>query len=425
MKISGYYVTMIERNLFSDLINHLPQKEISIIIGPRQSGKTTLMDMLREHLDKKGERTLYLNLDIEWDRPHFESQSALLRKIELELGKGRSYVFIDEIQQKENAGLFLKGLFDLKLPYKFIVSGSGSLELKEKIHESLVGRKRLFELTTIAFDEFVHHKTDYKYKENLAEFLAIEKDKTHQLLMEYMNFGGYPRVVLAVEQTEKIRIIDEIYRSVLEKDIAYLLKVEKTEAFSALIKVLSSQIGNLINYSELSSTLNISYQTVKKYLWYCQKTFLLDIISPYARNVRKEITKSPVPYFWDLGLRNYALGIFGHLSSPSECGFIFENFLFLLLREKIRFEATKLNFWRTKDKAEVDFILERGRNVVPIEVKYKSLKKQEVSRSFRSFIEKYSPEKAYIVNLDYNNILKINKTTLFFLPYYELLYKKI
>jgi len=416
---------MIERKLFSDLVSHLPQKEISIIMGPRQSGKTTLMDLLREHLDKKGERTLYLNLDIEWDRPHFESQSALLRKIELELGKDRSYVFIDEIQQKENAGLFLKGLFDLKLPYKFIVSGSGSLELKEKIHESLVGRKRLFELTTIAFDEFVHHKTGYKYKENLAGFLEIEKDKTHQLLMEYMNFGGYPRVVLASEQKEKIQIIDEIYRSILEKDIAYLLKVDKTEAFSALIKILSSQIGNLINYSELSSTLNISYQTVKKYLWYSQKTFLLDIISPYARNVRKEITKSPIPYFWDLGLRNYALGIFGHLGSPSECGFIFENLVFLLLREKIRLEATKLNFWRTKDKAEVDFILERGRNVVPIEVKYKSLKKQEISRSLRSFIEKYSPHKAYIVNLDYNNTLKINKTTLFFLPYYELLYKEL
>lgn len=416
---------MIERKLFPDLVSHLYQKEISIIIGPRQSGKTTLMDLLREHLDKKDKRTLYLNLDIEWDRPHLESQSALLRKIELELGKERGYVFIDEIQQKENAALFLKGLFDLKLPYKFIVSGSGSLELKEKIHESLVGRKRLFELTTIAFDEFVNHKTGYKYKGNLEGFFAIEKDKTHQLLMEYMNFGGYPRVVLASEQTEKIRIIDEIYRGILEKDIAYLLKVDKTEAFSALIKVLSGQIGNLINYSELSSTLNISYQTVKKYLWYCQKTFLLDIISPYARNVRKEITKSPVPYFWDLGLRNYALGIFGHPGSPSECGFIFKNLVFLLLKEKIRLEATKLNFWRTKDKAEVDFILERGRNVVPIEVKYKSLKKQEISRSLRSFIEKYSPEKAYIVNIDHSNILKINKTTLSFLPYYELLYKKI
>ncbi|MBW1717215.1 MAG: ATP-binding protein [Deltaproteobacteria bacterium] len=416
---------MIKRKLFIDLVSHLSQKEISVIIGPRQSGKTTLMEMLREHLDKKGERTLYLNLDIEWDRPHFDSQSALLRKIELELSKQQGYVFIDEIQRKENAGLFLKGLFDLRLPYKFIVSGSGSLELKEKIHESLVGRKRLFELSTITFDEFINHKTDYKYKENLAGFLEVEKDKTQQLLMEYMNFGGYPRVVLSSEQTEKVQIIDEIYRSVLEKDIAYLLKVDKTDAFSALIKILSSQIGNLISYSELSSTLNISYQTVKKYLWYSQKIFLLDLISPYARNVRKEITKSPVPYFWDLGLRNYALGIFGHVGSQSEGGFIFENLVFLLLKEHVKLGTTKVNFWRTRDKAEVDFILESGRKAVPVEVKYKSLRKEEIPRSLRSFIEKYSPDEAYIINLDYKNKLKINKTTLFFLPYYELLYKKL
>jgi len=163
---------MIERTLFADLVKHLPKKEISVIIGPRQSGKTTLMELLKDHLGKKGERTLYLNLDIEWDRPHFNSQLALLKKIELELGKKRGFVFIDEIQRKENAGLFLKGLFDLKLPYKFIVSGSGSLELKEQIHESLMGRKRLFELTTITFLEFVNHKTDYKYRNTLSSFFS-------------------------------------------------------------------------------------------------------------------------------------------------------------------------------------------------------------------------------------------------------------
>ncbi|MFH1674403.1 MAG: ATP-binding protein [Pseudomonadota bacterium] len=416
---------MIERTIFSDLVKHLSKKEISVIIGPRQSGKTTLMEMLREHLDQRGERTLYLNLDIEWDRPHFESQSALLKKIELELGKKRGFLFIDEIQRKENAGLFLKGLFDLKLPYKFIVSGSGSLELKEKIHESLIGRKRLFELTTITFEEFINHKTDYKYKENLSEFCAIEKDKTQQLLMEYMNFGGYPRVVMESEQTEKIQIIDEIYRSILEKDIAYLLKVDKTEAFNTLIKVLSSQIGNLINYSELSSTLSISYQTVKKYLWYSQKIFLLDLLSPYARNIRKEITRSPVPYFWDLGLRNYALGLFGHLSSPSECGFIFENLVFLMLKKQIKLSSAKLHFWRTKDKAEVDFIIERGNRVTPIEVKFKSLQQEEIPRSLRSFIAKYEPSEAYIINLNFYKTVKIDKTTLIFLPFYELLSKEL
>ncbi|MDL2122478.1 MAG: AAA family ATPase [Deltaproteobacteria bacterium] len=100
--------------------------------------------MLQERLVQKSEKTLYLNLDIEWDRPHFESQQALINKVELELGKKKGFVFIDEIQRKENAGLFLKGIYDLNLPYKFIISGSGSLELKKQIHESLNGWLRKY-----------------------------------------------------------------------------------------------------------------------------------------------------------------------------------------------------------------------------------------------------------------------------------------
>ena len=412
---------MIARKIFPDLKKHLSRKEITIITGPRQSGKTTLMEMLKEHLDQKGKHTLFLNLDIEWDRPHFETQAALIKKIELELGKNKGFVFIDEIQRKENAGLFLKGLFDLKLPYKFIVSGSGSLELKEQIHESLIGRKRLFELTTITFEEFINYKTGYRYTKKIDAFFEIEKEKTRQFLMEYMNFGGYPSVILETEAKEKLKIIDEIYRSILEKDIAYLLKVEKTEALSSLIKILSNQIGNLVNYSELSSTLNISYQTVKKYLWYCRKIFIFESVTPYAPNVRKEITKSPVIYFWDLGLRNYSLGLFGHLSSPSECGFVFENLVFLMLKEQIKYSSTKLNFWRTKDKAEVDFILDSGSDVIPVEVKFQSLKKDKISRSLHSFIRRYEPSEAYIINLDYKKRIKTGKkTTLYFIPFYEL-----
>ena len=366
---------MIKRKLFDELVDHLPKKEMSLIIGPRQAGKTTLMEMLKAHLDKGGERTLFLNLDIEWDRPHFKSQAALIKKVELELGQQQhGYVFIDEIQRKEDAGLFLKGLFDLKLPYKFILSGSGSLELKQKIDESLVGRKRLFELSTITFEEFINHRTDYRYEENLADFLVIEKDRAQQLLSEYMHFGGYPRIVMAAEQSEKRQLIDEIFRSVLEKDIAYLLKLDKPEVFSALIKILAGQVGQLVNYSELASSLNVSYATVKKYLWYAQKIFLVELITPYARNVRKEISKSPVPYFWDLGFRNYSLGLFGHLEGPAEKGFVFENLVFLVLKEKIRFSAAKLNYWRTTDKAEVDFVIEAGKKLIPVEVKYKHLK---------------------------------------------------
>ena len=412
---------MIKRNLYSELIDHLSQKEMSLIIGPRQAGKTTLMEMLKAHLDRSGKRTLFLNLDIEWDRPHFKSQAALLKKIELELGHEAGYVFIDEIQRKEDAGLFLKGLFDLKLPYKFIVSGSGSLELKEKIHESLVGRKRLFELSTITFEEFVNHRTDYRYEKNLADYLAMETDRTQQALSEYMQFGGYPSVVMAAEEREKLRLIDEIYRSVLEKDIAYLLKLDKPDAFSALIKILASQVGQLMNYSELASTLNVSFPTVKKYLWYAQKMFLVELVRPYARNVRKEISKSPVPYFWDLGLRNYSLGLLGHMASPSEAGLVFENLVFLMLKQKLRFKAAKLNFWRTKDKAEVDFVIEAGKDLIPLEVKYKRFRQARVPASLRSFIDKYKPGQAYVINLTLSTTIDIAGTTLSFIPFHALL----
>ena len=219
---------MIQRNLFNELKIHLGKKEISFIIGPRQAGKTTLILMLKEYLEKKGERTVFLNLDIESDKEYFSSQLDLIKKIRLELGEKRGYVFIDEIQRKENAGIFLKGIYDSNPPYKFIASGSGSVELKEKIHESLIGRKRLFELSTLTFEEFVNFRTNYKYKNKLQEYFAIEKKKAEQILDEYLSFGGYPRVVLEDLLVEKRKIINEIYQSYLEKDISYLLKIKKT-----------------------------------------------------------------------------------------------------------------------------------------------------------------------------------------------------
>ncbi|MFH0812915.1 MAG: DUF4143 domain-containing protein, partial [Pseudomonadota bacterium] len=310
---------------------------------------------------------------------------------------------------------------DVGLPYKFIVSGSGSLELKEKIHEALVGRKRIFELNTISFEEFVNFKTNYHYKDKLLDFFAIEKDKTKELLAEYLNFGGYPRLVSELELNEKRRILAEIYRSYLEGDISYLLRVEKTEAFIALIRVLASQIGRPINYSELSSTLGIALNTVKNYLWYAQKTFVIQAISPYFKNLRKEITKSPIIYFYDLGLRNYALGLFGNVIAPSELGFLFQNFIYQLLWERFRFTSAEIHFWRTKDRAEVDFIIDLGNMIVPVEVKFKTLKKPEVERSLKNFIAKYQPSQAWVVNLEFKSSAKIDKTEIRFFPFYELL----
>jgi uncharacterized protein len=414
---------MIKREKLTELRDHLKNKEITLLVGARQAGKTTLLRRLESELKEAGDKTLFFNLDIEADSTHFKSQEGLLRKIRLETGDN-GYVFIDEIQRKENAGIFLKGIYDQNLPYKFIVSGSGSLELKEKIHESLAGRKRLLELSTISFEEFVNFRTDYRYEDRLEEFFSIEDEKTGFLLDEYLNFGGYPQVILADRTEEKIKVINEIYQSYLEKDIRFLLDIKKTEALTNLFRLIAAQSGNLTNISELSSTLGISKPTVQNYLWYFQKTYIVKKVPPFHANIRKEITKSPVFYFSDIGLKNFGTGDFGHISS-GRLGHLFENLALNIMSEKLEHSSSEINFWRTKDGAEVDFIIKTGTSPLPVEIKYKRLKKPEITRSLHSFISAYQPERAIVVNLNYKTETKTGKTKVCFLPFYELIGNKL
>ena len=179
-------------------------------------------------------------------------------------------------------------------------------------------------------------------------------------------------------------------------------------------------MGCLVNFSEIANTLGVAVKTVQNYLWYLQKTFILKKVSPYFQNTRKEITKSPVFYFYDLGLRNYILSQFGDLSRSKDVGFLFENLVFNTLREKFAGTSSKINFWRSKDKAEVDFIINTGRSVLPIEAKFSALKEPEITRSMRSFIAKYEPKRAFVVNLTLRQIIKVDKTTVNFVPFFDL-----
>lgn len=420
MSTDNYYI---RRRLLSSLTAHLDQPEITVLVGPRQSGKTTILKRLESELRAGGRKTLWLNLDFEDDFRHVASQGALLQKIQLELGSGGGVVFIDEIQRRENAGLFLKGLYDQGLPWKFVVSGSGSIELKEKISESLVGRKRLFELSTVSFGEFADFRTGYRYTDRLRDYFRTEPSKTDQLFREYLMYGGYPRVVLADTHQEKMATINEIFRSYLEKDIVYLLRVEKSESFSNLVRVLAIQSGKMVSYSELSATLGLSLATVKLYLWYLEKTYIIDKVTPWYTNIRKEITKAPVYYFRDIGLRNFAAGSFGALSD-SEAGFAFQNVIHAMLKERFSLADSTIHYWRTKDKAEVDFVLRSGDTVTPLEVKYRDMKKLDVRRSFLGFLTRYHPEFGYIVNRNYSDEALICQTRVRCLPYWELMFEE-
>lgn len=420
-------MVLIKRSLYPQIKAHLKTPDVfTLIIGPRQAGKTTLMDLLRKDLQETGEKTLSLNVDITKHKPFFTSHERLVQAIKLEIGDGGGYVFLDEIQRVENAGLFLKGLYDMKLPYKFIVSGSGSLELKENIHESLPGRKRMFWLSTLSFEEFVDFKTNYQYSEpgkgllDLFSFFDVHKETLQTLLWEYLNFGGYPRVVLADTAEEKRIEIDDIYKSYLERDIGQLLHIQKSDRFDSLVRMIAAQAGNMVNVTELSGSLSVAQVTVNHYLWYLEKTFIVHKVTPFFRNVRSEITKSPIYYFVDIGLKNFSINQFGiaTLLTPPP-GLLFENFVYNALHEYLGLSAATIHFWRTHEKAEVDFVIDTGLAVIPVEVKYTALKSPEITRSFQSFLLKYKPKNAYILHLGESLQRVFSETTVHFLPFYN------
>ncbi len=409
---------MIKRYLLPGLIEHLNNPEISLIIGPRQSGKTTLMRLLIDHLSSQGKRSMLLNYDLERDKPFFRTQTDLLTKIKLEIGE-TGYVFLDEIQGKENAGLFLKGLSDMMVPYKFVVSGSGSLVRKENLFESLAGRKRVFPLYPLSFFEFLDYKTTYAYEHRLAEYLRVEKVAGEKLLAEYLSFGGYPKVVLSQTKEDKEAAISDIYESYLSRDIASLLRLKKSESLIHLVRMLSSQMGQLLNYHELSSTIGLSEKTVKRYLWYLEQTFIGERISPFTRRQSREIVKSPIFYFADCGLANYTTGDF-FLQDFSTLGFRFQNMMHAEIKHALSAGSSTLHYWRTKDGAEVDFVIDTGKRMIPIEIKLRALSRSKPPGGLMRFIKKYQSDTAYVINLSLKETIVVDRTTINFIPYFAL-----
>ncbi|MCJ7450812.1 MAG: ATP-binding protein [Candidatus Nanohaloarchaeota archaeon QJJ-9] len=408
----------IERDLLTGLEDHLEKDEITVIVGSRQVGKTTLMQLMKSRLESRDKKTLYLSLDIESDRRFFKSQEKLVEKLDLEFGEEKGYVFIDEIQRKKNAGLFLKGIYDRGIDHKLIVSGSGSLDLKEDIHESLAGRKRVFQLPPVTLREFIDYRTDYSYSDRLEKFTEVNDKRSKRLLEEYLNFGGYPRVVLAEGEEEKRRTMDEIFSSYLERDISNLLNLQKLDAFSELVSLLADQVGDLVSYSKLSRDLGIKNTTVKNYIEYMEKTFLLDRVRPFHSNRKKEIVKAPVAYFADPGLRNYAVGRFGSLQLPEEKGKVFESVVYNLLKQELMYTGYSIKYWRKKSGAELDFVLEKGDSLIAIEAKYSD--SPNLTRSLRSFIDSYEPQRALVVNPSCREKKSVEGTSVELLPVFQL-----
>jgi len=421
----------IPRLVYFQLLQHLDKPEISLLLGPRQAGKTTLIEKLQELLRQKNQPTVFLNLDVIEDRQFFTSQHTLLDFIEKKVGKRKAYIFIDEISRLENAGLFLKGLYDLRSNHKFVLTGSGSLELREDVIEPLTGRKKIFYCFPLTFTELAAYRLgvsneifDQLYSE-VAKILITQPLQRQRIINEYINFGGYPRVVLATTEQEKTEILREIYDSYLEKDIGVLLNVEKEYAFANLVKIMAGQVGNLVNRAELGSTLGLAEKTIERYLYLLEKTFVINLVRPFYRNIRKELVKSPKIYFVDLGFLYIAQGILPTIQRQPT-GSVFENACWLRLKE---LNIIKLpQFWRTKSGAEVDFVITSPKTGKPIPIEVKMSPKETLGKSLISFIKNYQPEEGFVYfqsGSGKGGHKMYDKTTIHFVPYHSLPRKEI
>ena len=394
----------INRTAEKEIKEYLDSDDIIIIYGSRQVGKTTLLYKIIDDLlatGVVGRDIFYFSADDGQFSEYFLDHGKLLEFI-LTKRKKKAYIFIDEAQRISSPGIFLKNLYDYKIKdLKIFVTGSSSLEIRSKIIEYLSGRKKIFILHPLSFKE-------------ICEFKKLKRvEDKKRVWLEYLVFGGYPKVFFAIGVKAKMRELLDIYESYVKKDIAGYLNIEKPEKFNQLAKLLANQIGGLVNIDELTNTLGINRVTLEKYIMILEDTFVVKKIYPYFKNPRAEIAKMPKIYFIDQGLRNIVLKRLEPVEERFDQGQLAENFVFTQI-EYVKEADTELNFWRTKAGVEIDFVVNRSGKLFLYEVKYnKSVSK--LPAAIKSFAQKYHYEKAYIVTGKINVLLNnsLNNSLLF------------
>ncbi|RBQ06968.1 ATP-binding protein [Pedobacter miscanthi] len=378
------------------LKNHLGKPQHTIIIGPRQIGKTTLVKQLAEQLEKDNELVYFLTFEdptiLEAVNHHAENIfNYTLLPADVPADK-RLYIIIDEVQYAKNPSNFLKLLYDKYSPkLKIIATGSSAFYIDKSFKDSLAGRKKVFEFFPLAFDEFLHFKgedgliVEWEQMIRRPAYQGLQLNRINVLFDEYLVYGGYPAVVLADTEQEKQEMLKELVNSYMKKD-ALEAGIKEELKFFQLARLLADQTGNLLNNNELGNTLQMASSTIENYIYLMQKTFIVKLLSPFYGNVRKELTKMPKVYFNDNGLRNALLNNFSKLNDRADKGELLENYAYIRLRQL--YDADHLHFWRTADGNEVDFVVEEQLNKgMAYEVKYNDV--QFKPSKYKKFAEAY------------------------------------
>jgi len=373
-----------KRSLFEKLNAHIAKKQITLLIGARQVGKTTLLEQLHEEAQRLRQSTHFITLeDPQYLELLNEHPDKLFEIIPPVNDDKKTILFIDEIQYLKDPSNFLKYHYDKhKDMLKMVVTGSSAFYIDEKFKDSLAGRKRIFTLPTLSFSEFLQ----FQNREELVPFVnsgslpLVHKSEMDRKLNEYLIYGGYPDVVLESDLNEKQAALKEIADSYVKKD-ALEASLKYPEIYMKLLTIIASQSG-LFNSREVGNDLKIDRMTVEAYLRVMRKSFHVSTVKPFSRNLSKELRKMPKLYLNDLGLRNYFTNNFSAIASRDDRGDLLENYAFRLFLDHYPLEDIK--FWRTQKGQEVDFIIAENN---AYEIKYDK-SGYDVSK-YKYFKEKY------------------------------------
>ena len=352
---------MIRRKLLHHIANHFFKGKAILLFGARQVGKTTLVNQLLENRSEP-------ILSVSGDEPDIREIFKDITSTQLKTFIGHHKIlFVDEAQRIENIGLTLKLIVDNIKDVQIIATGSSAFELADKTNESLTGRKYVFHLHPISFEEMLEHSS-----------LLIEKRNLSQRLV----YGYYPEII--TKENENKELLKLLADSYLYKDLLLLEYIKKPFLLEKIVKALALQIGNQVSYNEIARLVQADKITVEKYIYLLQKAFVIFILPAFSRNVRNEIKKSRKIYFYDNGIRNALIGNFNPIPSRTDIGALWENFL---VSERIKFLDNNnidknLFFWRTTQQQEVDFIEEDTNTLNSYEFKWNVNKKPKLSKTF-------------------------------------------
>lgn len=338
------------RKIFPQLEAHLEKKQVTVLTGMRRTGKTTLVRQLMEisAIEQKlffdMERLDYRRL---FDQKNYESIVMALEQQGVNFSE-KVLIGLDEIQLTPNIPSVIKYLYD-HYDIKFIVTGSSSYYIKNKFQESMAGRKKIFEIYPLDFGEFlVFNNLKFKTLQNIADIQnsVSEYERLKPYYETYIEYGGFPQVVLSKQVEDKKDLLQDIISSYINIDIMQLSDIRKTNEIEKLVRLLAARIGSKLDISKLANSIRLSRPTVENYLSLLENSYLISTIPVYSMNPDKEIVKARKIYFTDNGIASLLANLSG--------GAKFENTVFNQLKH-----FGEMSYYQMKNGNEIDFILDK------------------------------------------------------------------